>query len=156
MDIAKYAAFFLLSMVKFLFTPFGGPAAGLSYFETYLSCTIGALLSSTIFYFLAEYFLRKSLENKIKLIQKAEATGKEIKHKKKFTPTNKKIIRLKKSLGVFGITFLGPLLLSIPVGTIIVAKFFGKQRFTYPLLLLSILINGLITTGIAYGVAELF
>lgn len=156
MDIAKYAAFLLLSMVKFLFTPFGGPAAGLSYFETYLSCTIGALLSSTIFYFLAEYFLRKSLENKIKLIKKAEATGKEIKHKKKFTPTNKKIIRLKKSLGVFGITFLGPLLLSIPVGTIIVAKFFGKQRFTYPLLLLSILINGLITTGIAYGVAELF
>jgi hypothetical protein len=77
------------------------------------------------------------LENKIKLIQKAEASGKEIKHKKKFTPTNKKIIRLKKSLGVFGITFLAPLLLSIPVGTIIVAKFFGKQRFTYPLLLLS-------------------
>jgi len=156
MDIAKYAAFFLLSMVKFLFTPFGGPAAGLSYFETYLSCTFGALLSCTIFYFLAEYFLKKSLENKIKLIQKAQASGKEIKLNKKFTPTNKKIIRLKKSLGVIGITFLGPLLLSIPVGTIIVAKFFGKQRFTYPLLVFSILINGLITTGIAYGIAELF
>ena len=156
MDIAKYSAFFLLSMVKFLFTPFGGPAAGLSYFETYLSCTFGALLSSTIFYFMAEYFLKKSLEKKIKLLEQAQASGKEIKSSKKFTSTNKKIIRLKKTLGVFGITFLGPLILSIPVGTIIVAKFFGKQRFTYPLLLLSILINGLITTGIAYGIAGLF
>ena len=46
--------------------------------------------------------------------------------------------------------------LSIPIGSIISAKFFGKDNRTFPLIVLGIGINGLITTGIATLIATFF
>ena len=43
-------------MIKFLFTPFGGPAAKLTFLEAYLVCVAGAIFSAAIFYFMSEYF----------------------------------------------------------------------------------------------------
>jgi hypothetical protein len=154
MLIAKYLGFFFFSMFKFLFAPFGGPAAGLTFIETYISCCSGALLSSSICFFLASYLLRKSLERKKAAEEKAILKGIPFVPKKKFTKFNKKIIKLKQTMGIYGITFIAPLFFSIPVGTIIVAKFFGKLKITYPLLLTTILINGFATTGLAYLIAS--
>lgn len=156
MDVARYSAFFLISTIKFLFAPFGGPAAHLTFFETYLSCVAGAFVSGTIFYFLSEYFLNKAKQKHLKKLHEATLNGEKLPFKKKFTKLNRSIIRLKRSLGIYGISFFAPLFMSIPVGTIVTAKFFGKQRITYPLILTGFLINGLITTGLAYGIAFLF
>ena len=143
-----------LSTIKFLFAPMGGPALKLNYFETYLSCIIGAMISSTFFFFLADYFLKKSQNKKREAILKAEKEGVEIKKRKIFTKTNKTLIKVKHSLGIFGVSFLAPLFLSIPVGTIIVAKFYGKHKLSYPLIIIGILVNGIITTGISYLIAN--
>ena len=156
MDVARYSAFFLVSTIKFLFAPFGGPAAQLTFFETYLSCVAGAFVSGTIFYFLSEYFLNKAKQKQFNKLQEANIKGVKLPVKKKFTKLNRSIIRLKRSLGIYGISFFAPLFMSIPVGTIVTAKFFGKQKITYPLILTGFLINGLITTGLAYGIANLF
>lgn len=138
--MGKYSAFFLLSTIKFLFAPFGGPASGLTFLETYVSCVLGAIISSSIFYFSAEYFLKRSREKAKKAIVK----------KKVFTKTNRSIVKLKHKLGIYGVAMYIPLFFSIPVGSIITAKFYGKYVKTYPIILLGIFVNGLITTGIAY------
>lgn len=153
----KYSIYFgllALSTIKFLFAPFGGPALKLNYFETYFSCITGAIVSSTFFYFLADYFLKKSFNKKREAIIKAEKAGIQLPKKRIFTKTNKTLIKVKHRLGIFGISFLAPLFLSIPVGTIIVAKFYGKQRLSYPLIIIGIFINGIITTGISYLIAN--
>ena len=156
MDITKYSAFFLLSTVKFLFTPFGGPAAGLTFFETYLTCLLGAFFSGTIFYFLGEFLLNRSKNKNLLRRQKAIENGEPLKEKKIFTRMNKNIVKMKHRFGIVGISFFAPLFMSVPVGTIITAKFFGKRKITYPLILLGFCINGLLTTGIAYSISSFF
>ncbi len=152
----KYIGFFGFSMIKFLFTPFGGPKAGLSFVETYIVCVAGALLSAAIFFFSSEYFLKRAHKKRKELILKSIETGIPLKQKKKFTKTNKLIVRIKHKLGIIGVAFYAPLFLSIPIGTIITAKFYGKEKRTFPLIILGIGINGVITTGIAYIIADFF
>lgn len=152
MNWALYSTFFGLSMIKFLFTPFGGPGAGLTFVETYLSCVAGAILSAIIFYFSSEFFMIRAHKKRKALI----AAGVDFSKKKKFTFMNKLIVRIKRSIGIIGVSFYAPLFLSIPLGSIITAKFYGKEKKTFPLILLGIGINGLITTGIAFGFARLF
>jgi hypothetical protein len=152
----KYIGFFGFSMIKFLFTPFGGPKAGLSFVETYIVCVAGALLSAAIFFFSSEYFLIRAHKKRKEMILKSLETGIPLKQKKKFTKTNKLIVRIKHKLGIIGVAFYAPLFLSIPIGTIITAKFYGKEKRTFPLIILGIGINGVITTGIAYIIADFF
>jgi len=154
MKYSIYIGLLALSTIKFLFAPFGGPALKLNFFETYFSCIIGAIVSSTFFFFLAEYFLKRSYNKKREAILNAEKNGIVLPRKKVFTKMNKSLIKVKHKLGVFGISFLAPLFLSIPVGTIIVAKFYGKNKYSYPLIILGIFVNGIITTGISYLIAS--
>jgi hypothetical protein len=152
----KYIGFFGFSMIKFLFTPFGGPKAGLTFIETYSSCVLGAMLSAAIFFFSSEFFMIRAHKKRKEMIRQAKETGTILKGKKKFTRTNKFIVRIKNKLGIVGISFYAPLILSIPVGTIITAKFYGKEKRTFPMIILGILVNGILTTGIAFGIAAFF
>ena len=152
----KYIGFFGFSMIKFLFTPFGGPKAGLSFIETYVVCVAGALVSAAIFYFSSEFFLIRAHKKRKELLLQSIESGIPLKQKKKFTKTNKLIVRIKHKLGIIGVAFYAPLFLSIPIGTIITAKFYGKEKRTFPLIILGIGINGILTTGTAYIIADFF
>ena len=154
MDWATFSLFGF-SMIKFLFTPFAGIAASLSFTKTYIVCCSGAILSAAIFYFSAEFLMIRTHKKKKLLIEQAKEKGIELKRKKVFTRTNKFIVRMK-GLGIIAICFYAPLFLSIPIGSIISAKFFGKDNRTFPLIVLGIGINGLITTGIATLIATFF
>lgn len=140
----------LISIVKFMFAPLGGPGLGLSFFETYFACVSGAILGSSIFYFSAEFFMIRSHNKRKLLLQNRIEKGLPIKQKRKFTRSNKFVVRIKRSLGKLGITFWAPFFLSIPIGSIIAAKFYGKQKDTYLWIVTGIFLNGLITTGISY------
>ncbi len=139
-----------------MFTPFGGPAAKLSFFETYFACVAGGTFSAAFFFFASGYFMRKAQEKKIKSIEDAQKNVIPIKPKKIFTKANKSIVRLKNKLGIYGICFYAPLFLSVPIGSIITAKFYGKEKKTFPLITLGMFINGFITTGLAYLIASFF
>ena len=152
----KYIGFFGFSMIKFLFTPFGGPKAGLSFIETYVVCVAGAVVSAAIFYFSSEFFLIRAHKKRKELLLQSIESGIPLKQKKKFTKTNKLIVRIKHKLGIIGVAFYAPLFLSIPIGTIITAKFYGKEKRTFPLIILGIGINGILTTGTAYIIADFF
>ena len=141
---------FGLSTVKFSFAPFGGKIAGLTFIETYVSCCSGAIVSAAIFYFLSNYFIKKSIEKNAKIRKHFLDQGLPIPVKKRFTRMNKWVIRMKHSIGIIGIAFWAPFFLSIPLGSIITAKFYGHNKNTFLLIMAGVLLNGLITTGITY------
>jgi len=150
MNWAAYSGLFGFSMIKFLFAPFAGPHMHLNFFEIYISCCAGAIVCATAIYFSSEYLLKRAHKKRVKAAIEAKEKGIELKVKKKFTRTNKFIVKLKRRLGIVGIAFYAPLFLSIPIGTIITAKFYGKLKKTYPLIVVGILVNGAITTCLAF------
>jgi hypothetical protein len=152
MDWTAISSVFFVATVKFLFSPFAGIPQGLSFLATYLSAVSGATLSSLFFYFSAEFVMNQSKKSRLKKEAELLKNGKTISKKKILTRGNKLTIRLRNSLGKLGICFIAPSLLSIPLGTIIVAKFYGKEKDTFLWVFIGILLSGLITTSLAYFV----
>jgi len=103
----------------------------------FMSAFLGGTLSSFVFYFSANYFLKK----------KKKKVGAKI-----HTKMNKLIVKLKRNAGKIGVCFWAPFFLSIPVGSIITAKFYGKHKSTFLLVLLGMALNALIMTTLAYVV----
>jgi hypothetical protein len=141
---------FGVATIKFMFAPIGGPPLQLSFLETWVGCCAGAIISSAIFYFSASFFMKRSIDKAEKKNQDLIAKGLPIPFKKKFTRMNKLVVRMKGSLGIIGISFWAPFFLSIPLGSIVTAKFYGDNNKTYPLIVLGIFLNGLAMTGIAF------
>lgn len=152
MSWAAFSSVFLVATFKFLFSPFAGIPLGLDFLSTFFAAISGATISSIFFYSGAEIFLKISKKNKLKKEKDALAKGIIFKPKKKFTRGNKLTIKLKRTFGKIGLCFLAPSLLSIPVGTIIVAKFYGREKDTFLWIFIGIIISGLISTSFAYFV----
>ena len=145
-----YVWLVFLSTWKFMFAPIIGFASGFSFMETFICCMIGALISSSIFYFGSNYFMQRSLERTVRRNKKREAKGKSTRTKKVFTKTNRRIVSIKKSIGIYGACYLFPFFLSIPLGSIITAKFYKHKKKTYFLIMLFLTVNCLIVTSATY------
>ncbi|MAO32027.1 MAG: hypothetical protein CL824_00840 [Crocinitomicaceae bacterium] len=130
----------LLATFKFMFAPFTGPALELSFIETYLICVIGGTVSSFFFFYFSRYLM----------IKLKSYRGKKLKTKKVFTKTNKFVVWIKLKFGIIGICFWAPFFFSVPLGSIIVAKFYGKKKAAFFLIFLGMNINAFITTSLAY------
>jgi hypothetical protein len=152
MNWTGLSSIFLVATFKFMFSPFAGPHIGLHFFETFLAAFAGGCFSATIFYFAGDYFMELSHLRKVKKEKQLLDQGIEVPYSKKFTKANRLVIKLKMSLGKYGICFWAPFFFSVPLGSIIVAKFYGKLRETYPLIILGMAINATITTFLAYAV----
>ena len=142
---------FIFSTIKFLFAPFTGPGLGLNFIETYSASVAGAIVCALVFYFSSEFFMKRAREKRHKLYHEALEKGIELKNKKKFTVLNKSIVKIKKRLGIYGIAIYAPFFMSIPLGSIITAKFYGKEKKTFFIILFGIFMNALITTGLAFS-----
>lgn len=82
--------------------------------------------------------------------EKAIAQGKVYRPKKKFTRTNRQIIKIKHRIGKWGVCWLVPLFFSLPLGSLITAKFYRHQKNTFSWILLGMLINCTLITGGTY------
>jgi hypothetical protein len=148
-----YLTFFLFSTWKFMFTPMAGPAAGLTFLETLIPCLLGGYFSATIFYFGSSYFMRihqKRMSRKRMYYQNLGIPN----HKRirNFTKINRTVIRIKRSFGKWPVCWLFPLFLSIPLGTIITAKFYKHHKNTFQWILLGVSINGIFITSATYAI----
>lgn len=141
---------FFLSTFKFMIAPFTGSGMGLPFWETYLASVAGGTFGAAIFYFASEFFISYAHRKKLEKEEKALASGITLKKKNKFTKTNRLIIQLKHRLGIYGLCFWAPFFLSVPVGSVVVAKFYGKLKKSFPLIALGMAINAFITTALAY------
>lgn len=146
----SYITVFLLSTFKFMFAPFTGVILKLSFLETFLICAIGGTFSAAIFFYSSEYFIVRSILNKRKRKEEAVSQGLTWIEKPKFTKTNKFIVKMKRTFGIYGICFWAPFFLSVPIGTIITAKFYGKLKKSFPLIVLGMFLNSFIMSSFAY------
>jgi len=150
MNWTGYLTLATLATIKFMFSAIPGPALGLNYAETVISIFIGAVISGAFFFFSAEYFMQRAQNKRRRLLQEALNKGETIAQKRVFSRMNKGVVRLKLRFGKIGICFWAPFLLSVPIGSIIVAKFYGKYSFTFLYVIIGMLINSLITSFIVY------
>ncbi len=150
MNWGSLAFIFSLSTIKFMVMPFSGPALKLSFIETYVASCAGAIFSAAVFYFASEYFMKRSHDKRVKAREEAIASGTPLKVKKKFTRINRLIVRIKMRIGIIGVCFWAPFFMSVPIGSIVTAKFYGKRHITFPLMCIGIGINGMVTTSLAY------
>lgn len=133
--IAEIAGWWLLSIVKFLLTPSSMIAAGYSYLETVLISSSGAALGAFIFYNGGEriFALFKSKKKKI------------------FTSGNRRLVRIKTRMGIRGLMMVS-VFLSVPISSLLAARFFHTERSTLPLMILGFFLWSLLLTGLSWGV----
>lgn len=143
---------FLLGMVKFMFSTMPGAHVGIPFIETYLASFSGGTFSAAIFYFGSDFLLEWDRNRKIKKRELLISQGLPVPRKRNFTRTNRFIIRIKRRFGRYGICFWAPFFLSVPLGSIVVAKFYGKDKQTFPLIVAGMAINAAIITFVAYGI----
>jgi hypothetical protein len=152
MNWAGISGVFTIATVKFMFSTVGGPTFGLAYYETFLAAFAGGSVSAAVFYFASDKFMEYSHNKKVAKEKELLAKGVLVPHKKKFTKTNRLIIGMKMKLGIYGICFWVPFFFSVPIGSMIVAKFYGKLNQTYPLIVIGMAINSAIITFITYAI----
>lgn len=144
MNFLIYLSFAAFSTWKFMFTPLAGPAAGLTFWETLISCLIGGYISITLFYFASSYWMR--IGQKRSTEKRRRSANGQIRKIKRY----RKIVRFKHRLKRPLVCWLFPLFLSLPLGTIITAKFYRHKKSTFPLIVGGTTLNGFIITGLAY------
>ena len=107
-----------MSAIKFFAAPFLAKTFGFTYLETILFTTLGGVLGvflffnlgSRIVHFFPNFFKPVNTKRKI------------------FTKKNKFYVKLIRNYGLFGIAIFSPILISIPVGSFLAARFFENQK----------------------------
>lgn len=113
-----------MSVVKFVVTPSLMVAAGYGWASTIIINTLGAFLGILVFY---------NLGKKIFSVIADFNWGGKKKKKKVVTPTRRKLVELKNKYGFAGVLLISGIL-SVPIASIIVAKYFsGKPAAMYVL-----------------------
>ncbi|MFH1000674.1 MAG: hypothetical protein V1783_07510 [Bacteroidota bacterium] len=136
----KFAATFPVAVYVFKMT----------FFQTIFYTNIGGLLG-----IIASAILSKGLI-KIYISFWPDKLKRKIKNGKKFSRRNRLLVNLKKKYGLLGIAFLTPVLLSIPLGTFLVAKYYGQSKKSYGYLLFSQLIWSFVYTVFYFEIKTLF
>jgi hypothetical protein len=138
----------IISGVKFLFAPFVSIGYGFNYLQTVLLTTIGGIAGLLFFYYLSKWMMRIYFricpvvvsyfggEEARKALQESQCRKPD---KKKFTRKNKTIVNIRKKYGLFGIIFLTPILLSIPIGAFLAQKYYSKKSHILVYLSLSVI-----------------
>jgi hypothetical protein len=125
----------LSSSVKFAMTfPIAILQFNFSIVETILWTNIGGILGIYFFAFLSDKVIawwNRTFRKKAKNI---------------FTKKNRRIVRIKQRYGLFGIALSTPFLLSIPVGTFLVIRYYRSSKVKFAYLIGSNLIWSIIYT----------
>jgi len=140
--ISKLISVGALSMFKFSFAPFLGAKLGLHFFNSYITCTIGMNLSVLIFSFFGKYI-------------KQFFVGIFYKSKKRFTPSNRRLVTIWQKYGLYGVAFLTPPLLTPPVGTLLASGFGEPRQRIVLFMLVSSTLWGLLICYVAYELKEM-
>ena len=130
--LAKILSVFFLSTVKFLFAPGTAIASGLSPVQTIFITSSGGITGITFFYFFGHWVFQQ--------IDAWRYRNLSMKERRIFTKRNRYIVKFKLSFGLIGLVIVTPAILSIPIGSVVAAKFYYENRYTYPLLLASTII----------------
>lgn len=122
-EIWKILPVFLTGMLGFgkISVPSAVGLFGFNHFMVLGVTWAGGLTDVVLFTFISDAFLKwiDRLKNKY---------SKNPQKPKKFTKGNRRIIKIRKKFGIWGIAFFTPIGLSIPVGTFIAERFYKDKK----------------------------
>ena len=136
----------VIASIKFAIAPFEAERYGFNFKEAFLITTTGGITGILVFFLVGEviaYGWRKM----IRFFEKP--LHKENKPRKKFTWGRKFIIRTKLRFGLMGLVITTPVVISIPIGTIVIHRFYRKKIRNILLLVISLICWSLLLNGIA-------
>ena len=131
----KFAMTFPLAILQFQF----------SFFETVVWTNIGGILGIYFFAFLSDKLI--AWWNRTFRKARTESTQAESNGKRVFTKKNRRIVRIKRQYGLIGIAISTPFLLSIPLGTFLVVRYYRHNRNKFIYLIASNVLWSLIYTA---------
>ena len=133
MNWYAYIVVFLTASTKFLLSAFIGiNGFKLQPLETFIIISLGGIAGTIVFYSMANKLMINSQKKRVRKMAKLVAEGKPL--PKFMTKTNKIIVKTKHTFGLWGLAFLTASILSIPIGSVICAKFYKHNKYT-PLLI---------------------
>lgn len=139
--MARAIPVILLSMFKFLPSPSLAVVLGFNFWETILITVPAGIAGVTFFYLISGFLMDRSRRKRILRMAKEGYRS-----PRQFTSINKAMIWVKHRFGIAGIALITPAIISIPVGSIIMAKFFKHDRRALPALIVSVVFWGLVLT----------
>ena len=123
-DLMKYIIVYLISMFKFI----GGPAFGAAYDLNLIGIVIMTVLGRRTTVVVISFFgirLRNWMQKKFKT------------DKKTFSRRNRRIVRIWRGYGEFGVSFFTPVLFSPIIGTLLVTALGGRRNKVLTYMLIS-------------------
>jgi len=136
----------LFSSVKFAMTfPVAVMQFEFSFFETLLWTNVGGILGIYFFAFLSDKLIAWWNRNFRKSGTKGSPDASS--DKKIFTKRNRRIISLKQKYGLLGIALSTPIVLSIPLGTFLVVRYYRSSQTKFLYLIASNLAWSIVYTG---------
>jgi hypothetical protein len=94
----------------------------MSFTETLFYTNIGGIIGAVVFVFFSDLLIKayaRYWPERLKFNKKARII---------FTRRNRRIVRMKVKYGLFGIVFLSPVILSIPLGSFLTVKYYGTRK----------------------------
>ncbi|GAB4381638.1 MAG: hypothetical protein Kow0075_13380 [Salibacteraceae bacterium] len=144
-EILKIAALVLFSSVKFLFAPSTVYLSGYNVWQTILITIIGGFLGVVVFYkggsYIFAWWTRRFGGGK--------AT-------KKFNRRTRTLVKIKNKYGLYGLAFLSPCLISIPIGAVVAAKYFRHDNRTIPVFFSAVVFWSITLTMLTHLIGPLF
>lgn len=137
----KYFALVVMTLVKFLGSfSFGAFALKLSFLETFLITGITSVVCIFTMFFVSDAIARGwywFVDVTGMRAQWYKWFPSKRKIRKKFTRRNKRIVKIRRGSGLIGVVLLAPIL-SIPVGSFVTFRIFGKTNRTLIFLIISV------------------
>jgi len=93
----------------------------MSFAETLIYTNIGGILGVVVFFYFSAFLIKmwnRFWPENLKLHKPS---------KKIFTKRNRRFVGIKMKYGLFGIVILSPVILSIPLGSFLTAKYYGTK-----------------------------
>lgn len=115
MDAAKIISIYFLTTLKFFSGPLGGYLAGFNILVTVIITIAGMMTSVVVFTYFGEWIKRRFI------------TRMYLGKRKVFSKRNRRVVRIWKRYGPFGVAVLTPLLL-MPIGGTLVLVSFSLPR----------------------------
>lgn len=151
--IMLYLGIFLLSAVKLLFAPGAAIASGIPATHAFIVTSLGACAGIAFFYYAGHWFGNKvrtwyaryfGPKHPVEPLEEAP--------RKVFSKQKRLAIKIKYNFGMIGLALLTPGVVSIPIGSVIAARFYYHNRWMLPLLWVSAVIWCLVLTYVSAGI----
>ena len=135
----------VIAGTKFMYAPAAIYVAGFSFVESVLITAGGGFAGVIAFYRLGDAISRWWVNRfPVKRV------------KKKFTKKNRGFINFRNKYGLYGLAFVTPCIISIPIGCFLAAKYYGTEKRMISFLFISVVFWSLTLSTITYLVGPIF